>query len=121
MCHQKGRSILELVFTQAMRAEAARYDTEPIVTGAVLWDLSNVYEHLNRDKLQDRARDLGFPADITGVCRAQYGVHRIVVLGDLAARVPATERGVPAGCGFATYHVQVYGFSAYGVWGEAHP
>eukprot|EP00959_Pyramimonas_sp_CCMP1952_P196290 4103765-Pyramimonas_sp.AAC.1 len=42
-------------FLQALEAESAHYEGVPRFTAAVLWDLSNYYEHINRDKWFSRA------------------------------------------------------------------
>ena len=47
--HQSGRSLLEIVFLQAMLAEAGAHDEEPEASACFMWDLSNYYEHVPRD------------------------------------------------------------------------
>ena len=54
--HQAGRSIMEIVFLQALEAESAVSQDKPGKFGCFLWDLSNFYEHVDRRKLWQRAQ-----------------------------------------------------------------
>jgi hypothetical protein len=50
--HQSGRSLLEIVFIQGMLAEAGAHDVQPEASACFMWDLSNFYEHVPRDRLK---------------------------------------------------------------------
>ncbi len=49
--HQSGRSIMEVVFVQALRAEAGQHEAEVRHSGCFLWDMKNFYEHVGYEKL----------------------------------------------------------------------
>eukprot|EP00959_Pyramimonas_sp_CCMP1952_P056895 1187870-Pyramimonas_sp.AAC.1 len=55
LAHQAGHSIVELVFKQNLDCETYSKKSEAFVSGMVLYDLSNYYEHVNRSKLAKRA------------------------------------------------------------------
>eukprot|EP00959_Pyramimonas_sp_CCMP1952_P419276 8782159-Pyramimonas_sp.AAC.1 len=78
LAHQGGRGILGAVFLQALEAESAHYEGVSRFTAAVLWDLSNYYEHSNRDKWFSRAADTGFNRAVAVLIANQYGSPRLV-------------------------------------------
>ena len=106
--HQSGRSIMEIVFLQSLRYEAGACQEKPCHTGCFLWDLRNFYEYIDRDKLWERARERKFNAAIVAVALNQYGSRRFIGLEDLALDCGFPERGIAAGCGWATTYVQIY-------------
>ncbi len=110
--HQSGRSLLELVFLQAMLAEAGAHGEEPEASASFLWDLSNFYEHVPRDVLWAHGQEQGFNEAILAVALNQYGSQRVVTLHGVARNVLYPARGIAAGCGFATFLVQILALPA---------
>ena len=121
MGHQAGRSIMEVVFMQGLRAESGQQQEPRVHTGAFIWDLLNFYEHLNRQKLWDRACSTGFSKVVAAVALNQYSTRRFIGLEDLALPCDFPERGIVAGCGLATTWVQVYSLEPLQVWQTASP
>ena len=101
-----GSSCIDTIWRHALQAEAAANVGRQVA--AFCWDLKEFYEHISRSKLLARARLLDFPLRIITVVLNTYGGRRLLVLGGVAAWVGYPCSGVVAGCGFATYLVQVY-------------
>ena len=99
LAHQAGKSITEVVFRQSLQAENGVTRDATLLTGAVLWDLSNYYEHISHQNLIDRARDTGFSSTIRKVILAQCSSQRLVATRDLVQMVDYPTRGIAAGCG----------------------
>ena len=104
---QKHRSCVEEVFRQSLLAE--RQTEEGKAVGGFLFDLANFYEHLDRGALLRRGLESGFPGQVMAVALNQYEGSRCIVLEGVARAMGHPKRGIPAGCGFATYWVQIYG------------
>ncbi len=121
MGHQSRRSIMEVVFIQALRSEAGQAAQQRLHSGFFLWDLSNFYEHINRQKLWQRAEELDFNLGIAAVSLNQYGSKRYLGLGALTMECQYARRGIAAGCGLATTWVQVYALPPLRVWRVEHP
>ena len=90
-------------------------------TGAFLWDLSNYYEHLDRRRLWQRAESTDFPLAVAAVALNQYAARRYIGLESLAMDALYPEKGIAAGCGLATYWVQVYSYDPLQDWRALHP
>ncbi len=101
------------------RRRALREKTACI--GCFLWDLTNFYEFISRPKLWERARARGFNEAIVSIALNQYGSRRFLGLGELAMDAGYPERGIAAGCGWATTWVQVYTLDPLLVWQESSP
>ena len=108
MGHQAGRSIMEIVYMQSLEAEAAQYKDHPQYSAAYLWDLSNYYEGLNRELVWTRGKQLRFSQHLMAVALNKYGAQRFVGCLGVVRKCDFPKYGIPAGCGFATYLVQVY-------------
>ena len=122
LAHQAGRSIMEVVFLQSLKAESGQMqDGHRMHTGAFLWDLSNYYGHLDRQLLWSRASSTEFPLAIVAVALNQYAARRFVGLDALTVDAGFPEKGITAGCGLATYWIQVYSFEPLGAWQIVHP
>ena len=112
---------MEVVFLQALRSEAGQAAEERLHSGFFLWDLQNYYEHISRDKLWQRAEELGFNMGVVAVSLNQYAAKRFVGLGGLTMESQYAWRGIAAGCGFATTWVQIYALPPLRLWRVEHP
>jgi hypothetical protein len=121
MGHQAGRSIMEVVFLQSLRSEAASCQDKPCHTGSFLWHLRNFYECIDRSKLWERARERKLNMAIVAVALNQCGARRFIGLEDLALDCGFPERGIAAGCGWATTWVQVYTLDPLLIWQNSSP
>ena len=82
ICHQKGKSILEIVFAQSLAAEHGQYRNAKLHTSCVLWDMSNFYEHVRRQILWQRAQASGFNMRVLTVILNMYQARRLVGLNE---------------------------------------
>ena len=112
--HQSGRSIMEVVFLQALQCETGAAENKH--SGCFLWDLSNFYEHISRERLWERGRERNFNAAILAISLNQYGTRRFLGLGELAVDCGFTKQGISAGCSWATLWVQIYTLDPLMVW-----
>ncbi len=117
--HQSGRSIMETVLVQSMRAEAAAARGEHYA--CFLWDMSNFYEFISAELLWERGKARRFPLSILAVSLNQYRGKRFLGLDQLAVECGHPLRGIAAGCGFATVYVQVYSIDPLEAWSGRHP
>ena len=121
---QAGKNSLHQVWAQSAAAEYATTETDlPSTqkTAMVLWDLSDYYENLHRDKLERRQEEVGFPMAIAILARQQYGGPRLLQMGSMIANCQHPSRGVIAGCGVATYNVQAYSGPGLSEFATYHP
>ena len=102
-----GRSAVLTVWGQVAKQEVTSAIGRPS-SATILWDLSDFYEGMSRGKLLQRAVDLDFDLATTVLSLTAYSGERVIVLDGLATSVGHPTKGVIAGCGLATYHVQVY-------------
>ena len=102
-----GKSAVLTVWAQAAHQELTSTIGKPS-SATVLWDLSDFYEGISRPKLLDREIGQSFPLAPAFLSMAAYAGERIIQLNGLAVSVGYPTRGVVAGCGIATYHVQAY-------------
>ncbi len=96
LAHQSGRSIMEVVYVQSLKAEAAQLQDEVLHTRAFLWDLANFYEFLNRRRLWERAESTGFPLAVAALALNQYSAKRFLGLETIAMDCFYPERGIAA-------------------------
>jgi hypothetical protein len=120
LAHQAGKSITDIVFRQSLKAEDGVACQDPLHSGAVLWGLSNYYEHISHQTLIERAHATGFSSVLLKVILNQYSSTRLVATRDLVQLVDHPTRGIAAGCGWATFLVQVYSLSPLDAWAEAN-
>ena len=109
IAHQKGRSIADQVFIQSAQAEHDTLVTgRPKLTTAIFYDLANFYEYIDRSVLLARARQWDFPVLLLYLVLNQYQSRRAVSLNGYVGDAGYPARGIPAGCPWATYLVQIY-------------
>ena len=124
-CHRKyfsareGNGALDAVWTQSMRNERGALNKK--FTASLLVDLASFYEHFNHEKLQERADRLGFPPKITRLALAGYRSARYIAQRGKTSHPLFANRGVVAGCGFATTWVKVYCVEAFDEFKRRHP
>ena len=118
--HQKGRSITELVFQQALVPEAAAAEGRPAHSGALLWDMSDYYEHVQRPVLWERADRTHFPLSILAVVLNQHQAPRFVSYEGATVSTGHPGQGLAAGDPFDTYLVQVYTLEPLDAWQSKH-
>jgi hypothetical protein len=119
--HQKSRSILETVFLQLADVESQKLAGQDVHSAAIMMDLSNYYEHISRQQLQTRAQALQFPTCLLPLIINQYQSRRFTTMGGIAQQSTYPSRGIPAGCSFATYLVQVICFAPLTKWQSMFP
>ncbi len=113
---------MEVVYLQSLRAESGQLqEGQKLHTGAFLWDLSNYYEHLDRQLLWSRAASTEFPLAVAAVALNQYAARRFVGLDSITLDAAFPEKGIAAGCGLATYWIQVYSYEPLHGWQVVHP
>ena len=71
MGHQAGRSIMEVVYLEALRAEAGQAAEQRLHSGFFLWDLQNFCEYLTREKLWQRCEEMQLNLAIVAVALNQ--------------------------------------------------
>ena len=76
LAHQKGTSILELVFFQGLVSEHAAHCERPLHTANVMYDMENYYEHVNRELAWTRAKTSRFPTTLLAVVLNMYQAKR---------------------------------------------
>ena len=119
---QSGQNCLHRVFVQAARAEMATSSTSTKAsTGMVLFDMSNYYEGIDRNKLQKCHEQTGFPGPAATLSLRQYRAKRYLQLGHIAAKIGHPTKGILPGCGVATYHVQSYSGPSLSEYMTDHP
>ena len=119
--HQSGRSIMEIVFLQALGAESGQLAKKKQHTGFFLWDMANFYEYICRHKLWDRATEMGFSLVVLAVSLNTYAARRFVGLGTITLEGAFPRRGIGAGCPFATTYVQIYSLPPLRIWRAETP
>lgn len=114
---------MEIVFVQSLRAESGQCQTGGTKkhSGAFLWDLSNYFDHVDRQLLWSRASSTSFPLAVAAVALNQYAARRLIGLNALTLDAAYAEKGIAAGCGLATFWVQVYALEPLQVWQQAQP
>eukprot|EP00959_Pyramimonas_sp_CCMP1952_P157640 3296460-Pyramimonas_sp.AAC.1 len=78
--------------------------------------MSDYYEHVDRPTLRVRARRRKFPLRLLCVALNQYQGQRLVTYETMAVVVGYPGRGLAAGCGYATFLVQVYTLDPFETW-----
>ncbi len=100
-----GSGPIDAVYRQAMRQEAAKSSGGAAAT--VLEDMESFYETIDRGVLMEEARILGFPTCLARLSLAAYAAPRMITFGRSTARELYAERGIIAGCSFATTLVNI--------------
>ena len=101
-----GSSCIDTIWRHTLLAEFNRCEGNHIVVYG--WDMKEFYEHINRDKLGERAVRLDFPMAVIRAACAMYAAERLIQLGTMTISAGCPVKGIVAGCGHATYEVQVY-------------
>ena len=105
---------METVLVQSLRSEAAKARGD--CYAGFLWDLSNFYEHVSPELLWTRAQDRPFPLAILAISLNQYRGKRFLGLDTMAVECGHPDRGIAAGCAFATFWVQLYAIDPLATW-----
>ena len=109
------------MFKQSLDCECYSKRNQQLHSAMALYDLSNYYEHINRSKLATRALRNGFPATLLRIILGVYATPRYVAFQDLVMYVGHTVYGIAAGCGFATYLIQMYTIDPLDSWTQRNP
>ncbi len=107
------RSAIDVVWRQAMRAEAAV--ASDLHAAAITSDLRKFYEAVDHELLVERAARHGFPLQIVKLAIAAYKGPRMIRLGAFIARELFASRGIIAGCSLATTFTRIYTISGYDI------
>ena len=102
-----GKSAVLTVWAQAAEQELTSAIGRPS-SATILWDLSDFYEGMCRSRLLARGIEQGLPAGLAHLSISAYSGERVQTLNGCATSAGYPSKGVVAGCGAATYHVQVY-------------
>ena len=121
LAHQAGKGVLEVVFEQALKAEGNFLGDTKVFSAAVLWDLSNYYEYIDRQLWRDRAKETNFSDSLVVVISNQYQAPRIVATRSSALPAGCPLRGIAAGCWAATFVVQQYCLPPIDIWVAQNP
>ena len=106
---------------QAAHVETAKISGECVHSAAVLMDLSNFYEHTQRPQLQERASQLAFPPCLVPLLINMYSARRYFSFNGIAHKGGFPRRGIPAGCSFATFLVQLICYTPVANWQSRFP
>eukprot|EP00959_Pyramimonas_sp_CCMP1952_P111842 2339374-Pyramimonas_sp.AAC.1 len=96
----------DVVWRQALRSELGVREGK--AAASVLWDLFKFYEGMHLPLVEARAKQLGFPSQITRVCMTAYRGARFLTLSTLSVGPYYSINGVVAGCSMATTFVRIY-------------
>ena len=102
-----GKSAVLTVWAQAAHHELTSAIGKPS-SATVFWDLSDFYEGMSRPKLLGRGFAHDFPAAPAYLSVSAYAGERFIQLNGMVTSAGFPTKGVVAGCGLATYHVQAY-------------
>ena len=102
-----GRSAVITVWAQAAQQEITSAIGKPSAA-TLYWDMTDFYEGMSRTKLLCRAIQQKMPAAPTFLSISAYSGERILQLHGLVISAGFPTKGVVAGCGLATFHVQGY-------------
>lgn len=102
-----GKSAVLTVWAQTAQQEITSAIGKPS-SATLLWDLSDFYEGMSRQKLLDREIKQDFPIAAAFLSITAYSGERIIQLNGMVITAGYPTKGVVAGCGIATYHVQAY-------------
>ncbi len=101
-----GSGPIDAVYRQALRQEAAKSTGQAAIT--ILEDMESFYETINREILIDEARRLGYPTCLIRASLAAYAAPRMITFGSAVAKELHAQRGIIAGCSFATTLVKIF-------------
>jgi len=102
----RNRSTLDPVWRQSIRNQKATTDKLNVAT--LSWDLRKFYEHVNHDKLRERAVRHNFPLALIDVAINAYRMARVVTYDGLAAEELYPDRGIVAGDSLSDVLVKLY-------------
>ena len=101
-----GCSVLDPVYRQAMRAEAARHSKELVLL--VLLDLAKCYEHVRHDLLWRQGIELHYPLAELRVTIQSYRWERRLTLDGILGKAIWPAGGIVAGHSHATTELKLY-------------
>ncbi len=107
----KGAGPVDAVWRLSAMQEAGTAEGE--VAATISEDLQSFFETLDRQRLVDEARALGFPMPILRAALAAYSAPRMVSMGGRIAREVFPTAGVVAGCSLAMALTKVYCLRAF--------
>ena len=107
----KGRSAEDVVWRQALKAEAATGKGSCAATA--LWDVRKFFENFSLELLRCRAIMAGFCPIILKVCINVFRGMRWVRLGKAYMPAGFAKDGLPAGCVFSCLFVAIYCLKAF--------
>ena len=87
----------------------------------ILWDMSDYYETVQRERLKEQHQATGFPKPAATLSLRQYGGHRLLQLGQATESCGYPTEGILPGCTAATYHVQAHSGPGIGEIQADHP
>ena len=101
----------------ALRSETT-HDSE---SAALLWDLKQYFEHIDREVLRQEAEETQFPQYVLEMAVTAYQAQRVITMRGLACRVGHSKVGGTAGCPIITTLIQVYTMRALAAWVSHNP
>ena len=101
----------------ALRSETT-HDSE---SAALLWDLKQYFEHIDREVLRQEAEETQFPQYVLEMAVTAYQAQRVITMRGLACRVGHSKVGGTAGCPIIATLIQVYTMRALAVWVSRNP
>ena len=115
----KGSGALDVVWTQAVKAEARVASGSEAAAG--LWDLKSFFDCIDHGLLWARAVQVGFPLVVVSLALASYTAPRSVQLREGKAAPIYPRCGVIAGCALAKSLVAVYYLPVMDAFVARHP
>ena len=101
-----GNTCLEVGIARLVRAETSRCNGKHRV--AVLFDLSNFYDLVDFELLEERIITYGFPARVAALVVQTYRAARHIEAEDILSEVIYPRTGMLAGCPFAVALAKTY-------------
>ena len=101
-----GRSPVDAVFRQALRAELATAGQQHYA--AILWDLSKCYENVSHSLLWRTGVDFGYPLALLRMSIRSYRAPRLLSVDSLVSQPMRASRSIVAGSAFATFELKLY-------------
>ncbi len=107
----KGSGPIDAMWRLAARQEAGVAEGEVAATASE--DIQSFFETLDRERLANEARALGFPLPVLRAALAAYSSARVVTMGGRISREVYPTTGVVAGCSLAMALTKVYCLRAF--------
>ena len=101
-----GNTCVEVEIARLVRAETSRCIGKHRV--AILFDLSNFYDSVNFELLEERIIVYGFPARVAALVVQTYRAGRHIEAEDVLSEVVYPRTGMLAGCPFAVALAKTY-------------